>query len=152
VISRGEPAPGEVLDGEDKGKALQYESWEERCDACRIYLRDPEEPRVPVSGEQEPCCTEAKLALIVKETKGLWPCPRRFLEPEYAELVMLANMAIGESPLLTPMIDSLTSDMEPSEVRSLIMAIEGVRGHRLVSEALERARERASKKATEKRG
>jgi hypothetical protein len=128
-----------VLEGEKKGSPLKFGSWEERCDACQIY-----------GGEQEPCCNEAKRALIEKEHGR--PCPRILLAPGSAELVTLANMALAESPLLPIMVGSITAGLEPEEVQEAIIRIEAVRAHPLVVDARERAIERASREKEARKG
>lgn len=128
-----------MLDGEDKGKPLQFGSWEERCNACQIY-----------GGEQEPCCTEAVRREIERQHGR--PCPRILLDPWNVELVNLANMAIADSPLLPMMLEAATAGMDPEETQEAIHRVEAVRSHPLVTAALERAKERAAREAAANRG
>ena len=125
-----------VLDGKDKGKALKFGSWEERCNACRVYGAD-----------QEPCVS---LDVYQRDHPDR-ECPRVVLDPLSADLVMLANMAIAESPLLATMLETFIEGEDPDRAREFIQRIEAVRTHPSVTSALERARERAEKAAAAKR-
>jgi hypothetical protein len=129
--------------GKDQGKPLKFGSWQERCEAC-----------VMLGGEQAPCCTEMKLRLILEETKGERECPRIDLHPENVEALMLANMAIGESPFAAATLAAITAGWSAEDSLELILLVEGVRSDRQVQDALEVQRKRAAREHAEeeKRG
>lgn len=132
------------------GQVPVYASLEERCDACQVY-GGPQNPCIGRDGpmQYERIQREAadRLEAAGKERPEVWPCPRRFLDPENALAWELLPLLAAESVAFAPVFTLATADLPGDEALAIIRRIHYTIGHPEFREAKKDAERDAARRA-----